>query len=91
MGAFCRCACHSTKLGDLHDAMHRGDGPAVAYYAADDHLEIPPKTDLHSQLESWLASGCPCLTHHVRLIPPKPKYLPPKLWDPSQADGSDLE
>lgn len=84
----CRCQCHSTKLGDLHDALQREDRGAVAYYSTDDRYDIPPAVDLHSQLESWLASGCPCVTHHVALIPPKPRYLPPKHWDPTQADGN---
>jgi hypothetical protein len=77
----CRCACHSEKLGDLHDAMQRDDRGAVAYYSTDDHLEIPPMVDLQSQLESAIACTR-CGPNHVPLKPPPPKYLPPRSWKP---------
>lgn len=85
----CRCPCHSVKLGDLYDALQRGDRDAVAYFSSDDHLEIPPKTDLFSQLESLVACHR-CGPHHVRLKAPRPRYLPPGKWEPDQqGDGAE--
>lgn len=88
MGLWCRCACHSTKLGDLHDAMHRQNPSAVAYYSTDDRFDIPPLVDLFSQLESLVACSR-CCGHHVRLNAPPPKYKPPTNWTPDATGEGD--
>lgn len=69
-------------------AEHRGESAAVAYFAGESHLDLPPLVDLFSQLESLVACSR-CSGNPVRLmtVPPKPRYLPSQQYDPTEDGG----
>jgi len=79
---WCRCPCHDERSANLREAEHRGNLAAVAYYATDDHLRLPPLADITSQLDTLVAIGCSCIAHHASLPMPRPPYKPPTNWTP---------
>lgn len=89
MAAWCRCRCHNAPRANLHEAKQRGNDVAVEYWRHDPSLGVPPMVDLHSQLEALVAQGCGCMRFHVRLPLPRPKYLPPRSWNPNDGEGSE--
>src|SRR3990167_7889341 len=89
MGAWCRGDGHAHYVGDLRDAEQRGDRFAVAYYAADPRLYVPPLVPLDDPVETLIAIGCSCCRYHTALPmnAPRPTYKPPTDWQPDGEGG----
>lgn len=91
MGAWCCCVCHSSLVGDSYAALQRGDLAEANRLAGQPAFNVPSWAPVDDPLEAAVASGCRCVKNHAPalLTRPKPPYLPPKNWKPTDDGDTD--